>query len=80
MDSTYKKIFSGSFIVVQLIVDKLKAIGINPVVKDETESGRLAGFMASIPGFQDLYVSEDEVETARPVIERVTNELEADTN
>ncbi|RSK38251.1 putative signal transducing protein [Mangrovimonas spongiae] len=80
MDSTYKKIFSGSFIVVQLIVDKLKAIGISPVVKDETESGRLAGFMASIPGFQDLYVSEDEVETARPVVESVTNELEADTN
>ncbi|GGH47895.1 hypothetical protein IA57_00245 [Mangrovimonas yunxiaonensis] len=77
MDSTYKKIYTGNFIVVQLIVDKLEAIDINPILKDESESGRLAGFMASIPGLQDIYVSEDELEAALPIVESVVSELEA---
>jgi len=72
----YIKIFSGSFIVVQLVLDRLSSAGINAVVKDETESGRLAGFASSIPGFQELYVSKDEVEFAVPIVEEVNSELQ----
>lgn len=76
MDTEYKKIFTGSFIVVQLIVDKLKAVDITAIVKDETESARLAGFGSSIPGYQDVYVHQDELENALPVVEGVTADLE----
>lgn len=76
-DSEYIKIFTGNFIVVQLITDKLDAIGINAVVKDETESGRLAGFGASIPGEQELYVNKDELDTAVEIVESVTSELQS---
>ena len=72
----YIKIFSGSFIIVQLVLDRLNSAGINAVVKDETESGRLAGFASSIPGFQELYVSKDEVELAVPIVEEVNAELQ----
>lgn len=77
MDSDYKKIYTGSFIVVQLIIDKLNALGITAIVKDETESARLAGFGSSVPGYQDIYVNIDELESAIPVVESVKSELEA---
>ena len=75
-DSDYIKIFSGSFIVVQLILDRLHTIGVNGIVKDESESGRLAGFASSIQDYQELYVSKEELEYAIPVVESVKDELE----
>uniref|UniRef100_UPI00404B2ECC DUF2007 domain-containing protein n=1 Tax=Gelidibacter sp. TaxID=2018083 RepID=UPI00404B2ECC len=75
-DSEYIKIFSGSFIVAQLIVDRLHNIGINAIVKDESESGRLAGFASSIQDYQELYVNKEEAEYAIPAVEAVKDELE----
>jgi len=72
----YIKIFSGSFIIVQLVMDRLQSAGISAVIKDETESGRLAGFASSIPGFQELYVNRDEVDYAIPIVEEVNAELQ----
>ncbi|EMQ94240.1 MULTISPECIES: putative signal transducing protein [Xanthomarina] len=77
MDSSYVKIYTGSFIIAQLIVDKLDAVGISPIVKDETESGRLAGFGSSVPGYQEIFVSEDELDAAVPIVESVTAELQS---
>jgi len=71
----YVKIFSGSFIIVQLVSDRLKGAGISAIVKDDTESGRLAGFASSIPGFQELYVSKDQVNYAMPIVDEVNAEL-----
>lgn len=71
----YVKIFSGSFIIVQLVLDRLKGAGINAIVKDESESGRLAGFGSAIQGFQELYVYKDEVEYAIPIVEEVNSDL-----
>lgn len=39
----YVKIYAGSFIIVQLISKNLEDCGITAVIKDETESARLAG-------------------------------------
>ena len=77
MESSYQKIYTGSFIIAQLIVDKLEAVGISSIVKDETESGRLAGFGSSIPGYQEIFVSEDELDEAVPIVESVTAELQS---
>jgi hypothetical protein len=71
----YVKIFSGSFIIVQLVLDRLEGAGINAIIKDESESGRLAGFGSAIQGFQELYVSKDEVDYAVPIVEEVNAEL-----
>lgn len=72
----YIKIFSGSFIIVQLVMDRLQSAGISAIIKDETESGRLAGFASSIPGFQELYVNRDEVDYAIPIVDEVNAELQ----
>ncbi|GAL81349.1 hypothetical protein JCM19274_2425 [Algibacter lectus] len=43
-DSNYIKVFSGDFIVVKRIISDLENENITAVIKDETESARLAGF------------------------------------
>jgi Putative prokaryotic signal transducing protein len=76
-DANYIKIFTGNFILVQRISNELNAIGINPVIKDETESGRLAGFGASIQGLQEIYVHQDELNKAVEVVASVTAEFQS---
>jgi hypothetical protein len=74
-DSNYVKIFTGSFIIVQRMINALKEIDINAVVKDETESGRLAGFGASISGSQELFVHKDELDKAVHLVENIISNL-----
>ena len=76
LENNYIKIFSGTFIIVQLVVDRLESIGINGIVKDESESARLGGFGSSFQGYQELYVSKEELEHAIPIVEAVKGELE----
>jgi len=76
-ESDYTKIFSGNFITVQLIADKLQAIGINAIVKDITESGRGTIFGTSAVNYQDLYVNNDELDQATRIVEDVTAEMES---
>ena len=64
MESHYKKIHSGNFIVIQLIADRLKQVGINPIVKDESHLGLSAVGVSDYQGEIDLYVHENEADKA----------------
>ncbi|WP_299254367.1 DUF2007 domain-containing protein [uncultured Lacinutrix sp.] len=75
-DSEYIKIYTGGTIIVQVIKQRLEDEGINPVIKDETESGRLAGFGASLIGQPEVYVHESEIAIATRIVETVRGELE----
>lgn len=76
-DDNYTKIFSGNFIIAKLIISKLEEIGIHAIIKDETESGRLAGFGAPIIGFQELYVANDNVDKAVPIVQQAVADTQA---
>jgi len=69
MESNYEKIFAGSPFVAHRIVSKLHGLGIEAVIKDEAESGRLAGFAATTAGLVDLFVHKDEVAKATSIVE-----------
>lgn len=76
-DSNYIKIYTGDFIIVQRIISDLEKEDIIAVVKDQTESARLAGFGGGIlPGFQEVFVNKDELDKAVLVIENITSELQ----
>lgn len=75
METHYTRIFTGNFITVNLIISRLEEIGISPIIKDETESGRLAGFGPAIPGHQELFVHNDELDKAIPIVELALAEL-----
>ncbi|NQX86969.1 MAG: DUF2007 domain-containing protein [Flavobacteriaceae bacterium] len=75
MTTQYQRIYTGSFIIVTLIVSKLEEIGITPIVKDETESGRLAGFGPSVPGQQQIFVHDSNIDRAVPIVETVLSDI-----
>jgi hypothetical protein len=68
MDSNYKKIFSGNIFKTQQIVAKLHEIGIEAVVKDESESARLAGFAANDLAAKEVFVHQDELTKATAAV------------
>ena len=62
MDS-FTKIYSGSSIKVLSIKDMLEKNNIIPIIKDQSESSRLAGF-GSLINFQEVFVHESELSKA----------------
>ena len=73
----YTKVYYGNFILVTRVKDELEHEGIVPIVKDEGESQRLAGYASMNQGFQEVYVHNDELEKAMIIVNRVTAEMEA---
>ena len=51
----YTKVYYGNFILVSRVKEELEHVGIVPIIKDEGESQRLAGYASMNQGFQDLY-------------------------
>jgi Putative prokaryotic signal transducing protein len=76
-ETEYTKVYYGNFILAIRIKDELEQIGIVPIIKDEGESQRLAGYASMNQGYQELYVHNDELEKAMVIVERVKTELEA---
>lgn len=64
----YTKLYRGSFIAVEMMRINLENQGINPLIKDESESARLAGFSISNIGIQQLVVHDSEVLNATKII------------
>ncbi len=60
----FQKIYSGSSIIVMSIKNCLNDVNIIPIIKDQSESARLAGFGSSINLFQDVFVHDDEYSKA----------------
>ena len=74
MSSDYTKIYTGNPFIVQQIVTRLQEMGIEPIVKDASESARLAGFAANIDGAREIHVNNDEVDGAKAVVDRIVAE------
>ncbi|WP_431109305.1 putative signal transducing protein [Winogradskyella poriferorum] len=76
----YTKVYSGNFILVNRVKDELEAKGIVPIVKDEGESQRLAGYGSMNQGFQEVFVHNDELDQALTIVEQVKAEMEASSS
>ena len=59
--SDYFHLFTGSIVEVLVLKDALAEKKIFPIVKDESESARLAGFGISNPSVQQVFLHKDEV-------------------
>ncbi len=75
-ESNYIKVFSGTFIIVQLAMDRLESAGINAIIRDEAGLGRHSGFSSVNSDYQELYVSKEELDHAINIIEAVKSDLE----
>lgn len=77
MERDYTKIYSGNFMVSSRIVEALEQIGIVPIVKDESESARLAGFPSPMQEIQEIYIQHAETGKAKAIIDRILADIEA---
>lgn len=73
MESDYIKIYSGNALIGKRIELELLDLRITPVIKDEGESARLAGFASSMLGNIDIYVNQDEKEKATEIVAKITS-------
>lgn len=71
MDSNYKKVFGGNSIEAHRVELTLKENTIEPILKDEKESARLAGFGSPMPELIEIFVHEDEEEKALALISQL---------
>lgn len=68
MGTNYVKIFSGNTFLAKRIVGRLHEMGIVAITKDESESGRMAGFPSTTQGDIDVSVHKDEEKEALRVV------------
>ena len=68
---SYLHLFSGSSIDVLPLRNALAKENITPVVKDEAESARLAGFGQTAPMMQRVFVHKDEYDKAKAVLKQL---------
>lgn len=69
--TTLKKIFEGSAIEANLIKVTLEEVGIEPIIKDRTESGRLAGFASEISMQIEVYIFENQYDKAFEIVRKI---------
>lgn len=75
MVTNYTIVFFGNFIEVQRVFRALEDKNICAIIRDESESGRLAGFAPTMQGHQEILVHNDELEKALPIVERLVAEI-----
>jgi ribosomal protein L12E/L44/L45/RPP1/RPP2 len=66
--SSYTKVMTGDSITIKRLVQLLEEKNIDFLVKDQTESARLAGFGAP-PNAVELFVQETDMAKARTILE-----------
>lgn len=71
MESHFKRVYTGPLVDAKRIEAKLKEIDIIPVIKNESESGRLAGFAPPVFGQVQVFVHEDEFEKAETMLNKM---------
>jgi len=70
-DQDYIRIFTGSNIMSKRLENQLKQAGINPIIRNETESARLAGFGPAVVDQVQVFVHKDEHQRALKISEEL---------
>ena len=62
-------IFTGSAIEAQPLINSLNELDINPIIRDDYQSGILSGFAAGVPGQIRMYIRNEEIVIAKSILE-----------
>ena len=73
--SDLKRIFTGSSLVAMGLIVRLNEIGISPVERNDHDSGIKAGFAPSFANQTLIFIREDQMEKAKPIIDEYLNEV-----
>jgi hypothetical protein len=67
----YHHLFTGSSVEILALISALEQIHIKPVVKDQGESARLAGFGVTNPLTQQVFLHKDEIEKGKKILSQL---------
>lgn len=73
---SYNHLFTGNQAQVMLLLEHLKKLDIIPVTRNESESGRLAGFAPPVFNQIQVFVNDDELAQSKAVLENLITELD----
>ena len=76
-DEKTTRIFTGSAIEAQPLINSLNEIGIYPIIRDDHQSGITSGFATGVPGQIRVYIRNDELIVAQSIIDEHLNLLES---
>ena len=68
-DEKTTRIYTGSAIEAQPLINGLNELDINPIIRDDHQSGILSGFAAGVPGQIRLYIRNEEVALAKSLLD-----------
>lgn len=74
---SYTHLFTGNQSQVMLLLEHLKTLDIIPVTRNESESGRLAGFAPPVFNQIQVFVNNDELDKSKAVLENLMTELDS---
>ena len=72
--SNHVKLYSGTSILVNRLAYMLDEIGVSSIIKDNQESGRLAGF-GTLGQSVDLLINEEDYEKAKDSLDIFQKEI-----
>jgi len=70
------RIFTGSAIEAQPLIISLQEIDINPIIRDDHQSGITSGFATGVPGQIRVFIWNDELAIAQSIIDEHLKLLE----
>jgi hypothetical protein len=62
------RIYSGSEVTALLLKDELEQAGVMSMIKNDFQSGVIAGFAGGVPSDVDLYIEEEDLSEAEPIV------------
>lgn len=68
-DEKTTRIYTGSAIEAQPLINSLNELDISPIIRDDHQSGILSGFAAGVPGQIRMYIRNEEVAIAKSVLD-----------
>ena len=68
-DEKTTRIFTGSAIEAQPLINGLYELDINPIIRDDHQSGITSGFATGVPGQIRVYIRIEELAIAQSIID-----------
>ncbi|SRX55656.1 DUF2007 domain-containing protein [Aequorivita sp. CIP111184] len=69
------RIYTGPTLIAKGLVARLNEVGISPIERNDHDSSLRAGFTMSIANQTMVFVRNDEMQKAQPIIEEFLNEI-----
>tara|TARA_R110002049_G_scaffold133388_3_gene292852 strand:- start:5220 stop:5459 length:240 start_codon:yes stop_codon:yes gene_type:complete len=70
------RIYTGPMMIAQGLRSRLNELGIEPIIKDDHQSGITSGFAIGVPGQVRMFIRKDELVRAQDSITEYLKEIE----